>query len=278
VVTQAVKQEQAAFLERGGLSRRRACSLLSVSRAHLHRESKMEKKDAPIRARLREISSSFPREGYRLAWAYLASEGKKLSMWRCWRIWSQSGLQVPVKKRKRRGPRKPAAIVRARQKDQIWALDFVFDGCVGGRQLKCLTIVDEHTRESLCIRTEHRLGTDDVVDELNLLLRNRDAPQGLRLDNGQEFCAHKVKRWADQHGTKLLHIKAGSPWENGVNESFNGRLRDECLSQEDFWSLAEAKVVIEKFRKHYNEVRPHGSLGYKTPLEFAKLQPAGLTL
>jgi putative transposase len=98
------------------------------------------------------------------------------------------------------------------------------------------------------------------------------------MDNGQEFCANKVKKWARDNDVALLHIKAGSPWQNSVNESFNGRLRDECLSQEDFWSLAEAKVIIERFRNHYNAKRPHSSLGYKSPLEFANLQSAGLAV
>ena len=152
--------------------------------------------------------------------------------------------------------------------NDVWSYDFVFDACANGQQLKCLTVVDEFSRESLAIDVAGSIRSGRVIEVLSQLLSVRGAPRYLRSDNGPEFVSTALLRWARDEGIDMAIIEPGKPWQNGCTESFNGKLRDECLSLEWFRSRAEAKVVIEIWRKHYNEVRPHSSLGYLTPNEF----------
>ncbi len=167
-----------------------------------------------------------------------------------------------------RGER-PAAAPGTERANQVWAIDFVFDACADGRQLKCLTIADEFTKEGLAIEVDGRIRSGRVVEVLTRLVSERGAPAYLRCDNGPEFVARAVLKWIVEQGMGTAFIDPGKPWQNGVNESFNGKFRDECLSLEWFRSRAEAKVVIEAWRRHYNTVRPHSSLGYLTPAAFA---------
>ena len=154
----------------------------------------------------------------------------------------------------------------------MWSYDFVFDHCANGQQLKCLTVTDEFTKEGLAIDVDGRIRSPRVIDVLSRLVSVRGAPAFLRSDNGPEFVSKALLSWIDAHGIGTALIEPGKPWQNGVAESFNGKFRDECLSLEWFRSRAEAKVVIEAWRRHYNEVRPHSSLGYLTPDEFAVRQ------
>ena len=155
----------------------------------------------------------------------------------------------------------------------MWSYDFVFDWCANGQQLKCLTVTDEWTKEGLAIEVDGRIRSGRVIEVLSRLVSERGAPRYLRSDNGPEFVARALLKWIVDQGIETALIDPGKPWQNGVDESFNGKFRDECLSLEWFRSRAEAKVVIEAWRRHYNEVRPHSSLGYLTPAEFAaKLQ------
>ncbi len=155
-----------------------------------------------------------------------------------------------------------------KQACQVWAYDFIFDSCANGQKLKMLTVVDEWTRESLAIEVEGRINSPRVIEVLEKLMSLYGQPQYLRSDNGPEFIAKRVKEWLKKSGVETAYIDAGKLWQNGMNESFNGKLRDECLNLEWFANRAEAKVVIEQWRKHYNEKRPHSSLGYKTPAQF----------
>jgi putative transposase len=152
----------------------------------------------------------------------------------------------------------------------VWAYDFVFDACANGQQLKCLTVIDEWTRECLAIDVAGGIRSARVIEVLARLVGVRGAPLYIRSDNGPEFVSAAILRWVAANGIDCVHIAPGKPWENGADESFNGRFRDECLNQEWFRTRREARVIIEGWRQHYNDVRPHSSLGYLTPNEFRK--------
>ena len=191
-----------------------------------------------------------------------------MSASRAYRLWRCAGLQVP-----RRRPRKRVASGRPRptppnSPNHVWAIDFVFDTLADGRSLKCLTVVDEWTRESLAIDVGSGIRAARVIEVLARLVSLRGAPRFLRCDNGPEFVSRALLRWMASEGIETAFIDPGKPWQNGTNESFNGRFRDECLSMEWFRSLTEARAVIETWRRHYNETRPHSSLGGMTPTEF----------
>jgi putative transposase len=258
-----------------GLSQRRACTLLRVARSSLGYRSRMAVKDAPAIQRMRELSAQYPRYGYRRIAVFLRREGHSMSFGRAHRLWRQAGLQLPKKR-----PRKRVATSRPRPKaptgpNQVWSYDFVFDACANGQQLKCLTITDEFTKEGLAIEVDGRIRSARVIEVLSRLVSERGAPKYLRSDNGPEFVSRALLKWIADQGIETALIEPGKPWQNGASESFNGKFRDECLSLEWFRSRAEAKVVIENWRRHYNQVRPHSSLGYLTPAAFAaKLKDA----
>lgn len=264
-----VRREQVAYARRRGLSQRRSCTLLGVARSALDYRSIKATRDAPVRARMAALSAQYPRYGYRRIRIFLGRDGFAMSPGRAWRLWRRARLQVPRKR-----PRKRIATGRPRPRaptgaNQVWSYDFVFDWCANGQQLKCLTITDEWTKEGLAIEVDGRLRSDRVIEVLSRLISERGAPRYLRSDNGPEFVARALLAWIVEQGIEIVLIDPGKPWQNGATESFNGKFRDECLSLEWFRSRAEAKVMIEAWRRHYNEVRPHSSLGYLTPVEFA---------
>ena len=152
--------------------------------------------------------------------------------------------------------------------NHVWAYDFVFDGCANGQTLKCLTVIDEFTRECLAIDVAGSIRSTRVIEVLARLISEHGAPRYLRSDNGPEFVSTAILEWLAQNDVQTALIDPGKPWQNGMDESFNGRFRDECLSLEWFRSRREAKVIIETWRRHYNAVRPHSSLDYLTPIEF----------
>jgi putative transposase len=273
MVSVPVRREQVMHATRRGVSQRRACTLMTVARSALGYRSRLAEKDAPVLTRMAALSAQYPRYGYRRIRIFLGRDGYAMSAGRAWRLWRRAGLQLP-----RRRPRKRVATGRQRPQapsgaNQVWAIDFVFDACADGRQLKCLTIADEFTKEGLAIEVDGRIRSGRVIEVLTRLVSQRGAPAHLRCDNGPEFVARAVLKWIVDQGIGTAFIDPGKPWQNGVNESFNGKFRDECLSLEWFRSRAEAKVVIESWRRHYNTVRPHSSLGYLTPAAFAaKLQ------
>jgi transposase InsO family protein len=195
------------------------------------------------------------------------------------RIWRQEGLKVPAKQPKRgRLWLNDGSCVRLRpeRKDHVWAYDFVAARTHDGRVVRLLTVVDEFTRECLAIDVARNLSSDDVLDCLWWLFVTRGVPDYIRSDNGPEFTAKAVRAWLAELGVKTLFIEPGSPWENGYVESFNGKLRDELLNGEIFYTLREAKVLIERWREHYNTWRPHSALGYRPPAPEATL-PSGLS-
>jgi putative transposase len=225
-------------------------------------------KDAPAIADMRELSAQYPRYGYRRIHIFLRRKGHRLGSERAHRLWKSAGLQLP-----RRRPRRRVAMSRPRPlpprgPNHVWAYDFIFDACANGQQLKCLTIVDEFTRECLAIDVAGSIRSKRVIEVLARLVSVHGAPVALRSDNGPEFVSRAILAWLTDSGINTALIDPGKPWQNGTDESFNGKFRDECLSLEWFRSRAEARVVIEIWRRHYNDVRPHSSLDYLTPNEF----------
>lgn len=270
MVSVCARREQAAYAMKRGLSKRRACTLLRVARSSFHYVSTKVATDEPTVAKMRRLSARYPRYGYRRIRVFLRREGTAVSVSRAHRLWQKHGLQVPQKRPRRRVVNATPRAHAPAGPNQVWAYDFVFDRCANGQVLKCLTVIDEYTREALAIDVAGRLRSARVIDVLARLVSVRGAPRYMRSDNGPEFVSNAILRWIREAGVATALSDPGKPWQNGTDESFNGRLRDECLNVEWFRSRAEATVVIEAWRRHYNEVRPHSSLNYQTPFEFVR--------
>ncbi len=267
------RRRQVAYAKQRGLSKRRACALIGTARSGLGYESARDKADAPVIARMRELATQYPRYGYRRIRIFLVRDGFAMSVDRAHRLWKQARLQVPKKHRRRIATGRPRPTPPA-ARNHVWAIDFVFDTCADGRQLKCLTVVDEWTRECLAIDVAGSIRSKRVVQVLARLVSVHGAPTFLRSDNGPEFVSKAILQWLVEENIGAAFIDPGKPWQNGLDESFNGKLRDECLSVEWFRSRPEAVVLIEAWRGHYNDVRPHSSLGYLTPNEFKQKHTA----
>ena len=189
---------------------------------------------------------------------------------KAYRLWKKASLQVPKKRRRRRVASSRPRPHPATGANQVWAYDFVFDACANGQKLKCLTTIDEWTREVLAIDVQGRLRSSRVIQVLSRLVSERGAPRVLRSDNGPEFVSMAVLGWRSRNDIDTACIAPGKPWQNGMNESFNGKLRDECLNLKWFRTRTEARVIIEAYRRRYNEERPHSSLAYQTPADFRR--------
>jgi transposase InsO family protein len=264
------------------VSERRACRVLGQSRA-TQRHAPVERDDEePLTRRIVHLASVYGRFGYRRIAGMLDREGWRVNHKRVERIWRREGLRVPKRQPKRgRLWLNDGSCVRLRpeRRDHVWAYDFVVARTHDGRAFRMLTLVDEHTRECLAIDVARRLNSDDVLERLSWLMATRGVPDHIRSDNGPEFTARVVRTWLGRVGVKTLFIEPGSPWENGYVESFNGKLRDELLDREIFYTLREAKVLIERWRVHYNTARPHSSLGYRPPAPASiAAEPASATL
>lgn len=268
MVSARVRRQQIAYVCKRGRSERRACALLSVARSTVKYELRLAKRDAPLMEHMRQLAGQYPRYGYRRIQVFMARLGHVMSADRTHRLWRLAGLQVPRKR-----PRKHVATSRPRPlpataANQVWAYDFVFDACANGQQLKCLTVIDEFTRECLAIDVAGSIRSGRVIEVLSKLVSVHGAPKYLRSDNGPEFVSRAVLRWLAQANIDTACSDPGKPWQNGSNESFNGKFRDECLSMQWFKNRIDAKILIEVFRRQYNEIRPHSSLGTLTPAEF----------
>lgn len=227
--------------------------------------------------RMIELATQYGRYGYRIITGMLRNEGWRVNHKRVERLWRQEGLKVPQRQRPRRRLwLADGSCVRLRpaHKNHVWSYDFVQSRTSEGRAFRMLTIIDEHTRECLAIGVERKLTAEDVLVQLTDLFVRRGVPKYLRSDNGSEFTADAVRSWLKRLGVGTLYIEPGSPWENGYIESFNGRLRAEVLNPEIFDTLQEARVLIERWRREYNTIRPHSSLNYRPPAPVA-VQPAG---
>ena len=268
MVSSLARREQAALACERGHSERRACELMGIARSGLGYQSVRAERDRPTLEAMRRLAAQYPRYGYRRIRVFLRREGHGMSRHRAHRLWRLAGLQLP-----RRRPRRRAATSRPRPlpalgPNHVWAYDFVFDACANGQKLKCLTVIDEFSRECLAIDVAGSIRSSRVIEVLTHLISAHGAPRFLRSDNGPEFVSHAILAWLADARVETALIDPGKPWQNGDNESFNGKFRDECLSLEWFRSRAEAKVVIETWRRHFNHVRPHSSLKDMTPIEF----------
>jgi len=215
-----------------------------------------------------ELAQAYGRYGYRRITALLQREGWRVNHKKVERIWRQEGLKVPRKQPKRRRLwLNDGSCIRRRAEypNHVWSYDFVFDRTHDGRPIRMLTMVDEYTRECLTVDVARQYRSEHVLDKLGELFVERGVPTYLRSDNGSEFTANAVREWLRRVGVKTLFIEPGSPWENGYVESFNGKLRDELLNGEIFYTLKEAQVITEWWRREYNSFRPHSSLGYRPP-------------
>lgn len=227
-------------------------------------------------ARILELVRRRPRFGYRRIWALLRREGWCVNRKKVYRLWRRLGLKVPQKPRKKRRLGHGAnGCVRLKPEhvDHVWAWDFFHDRTSDGRPLKWLTLLDEYTRECLALEARRSLTAEAVKDVLAGVVRDRGAPRYLRSDNGPEFIAAALRSWLAAEEVGALYIEPGSPWQNGYAESFNGKVEDELVKGEEFANVLEARVLAAEWKIDYNEVRPHSSLGYRTPAEFAASCP-----
>jgi putative transposase len=257
-------------MRRRGLSGRRACVLLSVSRSLLGYAPRRLLRDAALLAVMKRLAQQHPRYGYRRIWALLQRQGMRVNHQRVYRLWREHGWRVRVRQRRKRADPPAARPPAARRPHEMWADDVVHDRWANGEALKCLVIVDEYTRLCLAIEVGGRVASGQVIEVLARLSDAHGAPCDIRSDNGPEFVAQAVKAWLSSNGMSTAFIEPGKPWQNGAAESFIGEFRDECLNMEWFRSRSEARVVIEQYRQQYNEERPHSSLGYQTPAAVAR--------
>ena len=265
--------------EKLNVSERRACCVLGQSRTTQRREPYVPDDEPALLERMIELATQYGRYGYRRISAMLQAKGWHVNHKRVERLWRREGLKVPQRQPKRgRLWLNDGSCVRLRPeyKDHVWAYDFVHDRTHDGRPLRMLTLVDEYTRECLAIDVARRMTSEDVLERLTDRFIHRGVPDHIRSDNGAEFTANTVREWLAKVGVRTVFIEPGSPWENGYIESFNGKLRDEMLNGEIFYTLREAKVLIERWREHYNQVRPHSSLGYRPPAPEAILVAGNL--
>jgi transposase InsO family protein len=239
-------------------------------------QPKKSGEEGELRRDIVRLASTYGRYGYRRITALLRTEGWVVNHKHVERIWREEGLRVPVKQPKRgRLYLNNGSCIRLRPYwgNHVWSYDFVSDRLYNGKKVRMLTVIDEYTRKCLAIRVGSSLKADDVLETLSNLFITEGVPDYIRSDNGSEFTAKALREWIGSVGVKTAYIEPGSPWENGYNESFNGKLRDELLNREIFYSLKEAQILIEQWRRHYNELRPHSSLGYRPPAPQAIVSP-----
>ena len=268
------------------VSERRACRALQQARSTQRYPKVLPEDEGLLRAKVIEFASEYGRYGYRRVTALLRNQGWIINHKRVERIWREEGLKVPQKQPKRgRLWLNDGSIVRLRPEfpKHVWSYDFMQDRTHNGVPYRILNVIDEYTRECLAVKVARRLTHKDVLEVLTDLFLERGVPVHIRSDNGSEFTAKKLREYLARLEIKPLFIEPGSPWENGYIESFNGKMRDELLAGEIFYSLVEAQVIIEQWRWHYNQIRPHSALSYRPPVPTAFFpatshpQPAGVT-
>jgi len=256
------------------VSERFACRVVRVARSAYRRQpvdATPADPDAWLRDWLRVYAKAHPRWGYRRAHADLRKEGARVNHKKVQRLWRQEGLKVPVKRHRKRVGVSTAVLPAADAPNKVWAVDFQFDSDENGKKIKIANLVDEHTRECLACLVERAIPAPALTRMLDQVVAQRGYPQAIRADNGPEFASQALAAWADGHAG-LVFIPPGTPWNNGCVESFNSRLRDECLNVNSFWNLRHARAIIAFWRDEYNTTRPHSALGYLTPVAYATLE------
>ena len=251
-----------------GVSERRVCRVLGHPRSSQRYQGTVPNDEPPLVARMVALACQYGRYGYRQITGMLRNEGWWVNHKRVERLWRQEGLKVPAKQPKRaRLWLSDGSCIRRRAEhpNHVWSYDFTHERTAEGKAFRILAVVDEFTRECLALVVRRSFRSADVLDELSTLLVQREAPEYLRSDNGPEFTATAVRYWLTRVQVQTLFITPGSPWENGYVESFFGRLRDELLDREIFYTLREAQVLVARWKEYYNRVRPHSALGYRPP-------------
>ena len=262
---QAVRQA----IEALDVSERRVCQVIGQPRSTQRYDKQIPEDEELLRQRIIELASEYGRYGYRRITALLRNKGWIVNHKRVQRIWREEGLKVPQKQPKRgRLWLNDGSIVRLKPlfPKHVWSYDFVHDRTHNGVKFRILNVMDEFTRECLAVKVARSLTSHDVIEVLTDLFIERGVPVHIRSDNGPEFIAKRVRDWLERLQVRPLFIEPGSPWENGYIESFNGKMRDELLNLEIFYSLQETQILIEMWRKHYNTIRPHSALGYRPPV------------
>ena len=261
--------------EKAGFSERRACGLIGMHRGSW-RYRRRDRHEAALRARLRELAAERPRFGYRRLYIFLRREkaGDGSLQWpvnhkRVYRLYREEGLSMRCKRRKRFRAEARVPLALPTRANEVWTMDYTHDQMAGGRKFRTLNLMDGYTREALRIEPDTSLPGLRVVRVLEALREQRGTPAAIQVDNGTEFTSRIVDQWAYQNRVALHFIERGKPTQNALIESFNGKFRDECLNQNWFVDLRHAREMIETWRVDYNTVRPHSSLGYRTPEEFA---------
>lgn len=255
-------------VEHYGVSERRACRILGQCRATQRYSLKQEADEERLRHDVIRLASKYGRYGYKRITALLIQDGWRVNHKRVARICREEGLKVPSRQPKRsRLWLGDGSCIRRRPEypNHVWSYDFVFDRTHDNRSFRVLTLIDEFSRENLALEVKRRFTSLDVIEVLSDLFITRGLPEYIRSDNGPEFTSKAIQNWLSSLQVGPLFIEPGSPWENGYSESFNGKLRDELLNGELFYTLEEAKIMIERWRVHYNTIRPHTSLGYRPP-------------
>lgn len=274
----AKRRGVAHLVEQRQVSQRRACQLVGVSRSTA-RYQRRQRNDAPLAAAIAEQVKSHPAYGYRPITALLRRQGWQVNHKRVYRLWREGGLQLPRRKAwKRRWQGSPQRLQRAQHPNHVWSYDFLHARTERGGRLRILAILDEYTRECLALYVARSISSSRVVHLLHWLFATRGVPTHLRSDNGPEFVARAVQLWLEEQHCQTLYIKPGSPWENPFIESFNGKLRSECLNRYSFSNGQEAQQLVEAWRYEYNHERPHSALGYLAPSVYAAQHTHPLTL
>jgi putative transposase len=258
-----------AMSERTEISERRACRLVGLSRTVLHYEPKMSEPNLELGERIGEHAAARRRFGYRRIHALLRREGSQANHKRVYRSYRFAGLAVARRRKRARVAVEREPLLLPTSPNQVWSMDFVMDALSSGRRLKCFTVVDDFTNEAIELVLDHSITGEYVTRALDQAVRFRGAPRAIRTDQGPEFTGRALDQWAYRNGVDLKLIQAGKPTQNAYIESFNGKFRDECLNEHWFATLAEARVLINQWRRDYNERRPHSALDYLTPSEFA---------
>lgn len=254
-----------------GISERHAARLVKLAIGTLRYQSR-KVFDEVLRHRLRELAGTHVRYGYRRLTVLLRREGWHVNAKRIYRLYREEGLIVRTKQRRKMARRRPVPIGFAVRPNQCWSMDFVSDKLADGRSFRILTVVDQFTRECVGLEADRSMTGMNVVQALERAKQERGSlPESITVDNGSEFCSRALEAWAMGHEVQLCFIRPGRPVENGFIESFNGRLRDECLNVEWFSTLDDARQKLAQFREHYNQQRPHSALADRTPAAFAAL-------
>jgi putative transposase len=260
------------IIERFGLSIRRACKLIGLSRTSFDYKPTVKVEEEVIRKRLKELAQTRRRFGCPRLHVMLRREGFRINHKRTERIYRQEGLILRIRRRKKMSSHLRTDIPKPNCPNHVWSMDFMRDSLANGRSIKVLSVVDEYTRKCFRIEVDTSINGVRVTRALSEIAQTEGLPEIIIIDNGPEFVSKALDAWAYQRGVKLTFIRPGKPVENAYIESFNGKFRDECLNENWFLSLDHARQIIEKWRIDYNSQRPHSSLGYLTPEEFINLE------